>query len=95
MIDWHVMYLSSGIDCKWCKLAKELLDVYGIDYYIKDIHTNEVYKKEFIAAGHRTVPQIYLEGTLIGGYEKTKEYLRLRHSEAARDEILAERLTRI
>lgn len=95
MINWYVIYTTSAFECPWCIRAKELLRIYGIDYFEKDINTNEEYKNEFLAAGHKTVPQLYREGTLIGGYEKTRDYLRLRHSEKARDEELAERLTRI
>lgn len=89
---WYVIFTSSAIDCKWCKAAIELLQCYGIDYYEKDI-TNEIYKEEFLAAGHRTVPQVYREEELIGGYEKTQEHLRL-STAGAQDERLQERLSK-
>lgn len=92
---WHVLYTTSAFDCPWCTKAKELLNVYGVDFYEKDINENETYKQEFMAAGHKTVPQLYHEGTLIGGYEKTRDYLRLKHSAKARREEEAERLTKI
>jgi glutaredoxin len=95
MAEWHTLYTSSAINCQWCTKAKELLNIYGIDFYEKDINENETYKQEFLEAGHTTVPQLYHEGTLIGGYEATERYLRLKHSAKAREEELSERLTRI
>lgn len=92
---WYRMYYTTAFECPWCTKAKELLDVYGMDYVLLDIHTDETAKEEFLAAGHRTVPQVYREGNLIGGYDKTQEHLRLNHSPKARDEELSERLTRI
>lgn len=94
MVNWIVVYTTSAFECPWCIRLKELLKVYGFDYYEKDIHENEEWKKEFIAAGHRTVPQLYLEANLIGGYDKSKEYIRKRfldkYDEKKRAEILEE-----
>jgi len=95
MANWMVLYTTSAFNCPWCVKAKELLNVYGIDFYEKDIHLSETYKQEFLEAGHKTVPQLYYEGTLIGGYEATQKYLRLQHSAKARREEEAERLTKI
>jgi len=85
MTDWFILYTTSAFECPWCTKAKELLNVYGIDFYEKDI-TNENYKQEFLAAGHKTIPQCYREGTLIGGYEALEKYLRANHSVKARNE---------
>lgn len=94
MTNWITIYTTSAFECPWCVRVKELLKVYGFDYYEKDINTSPQYKKEFIAAGHKTVPQVYLEGDLIGGYDKTKEYVRHRYfdkyDEKKRAEILVE-----
>jgi glutaredoxin len=78
LTDWLIVYTTSAFECPWCIKLKELLNVYGFDFYEKDINENEEAKKEFIAAGHRTVPQLYHEGVLIGGYEVSKLYLRRR-----------------
>lgn len=71
-----IVYTTSAFDCKWCSRVKSLMRCYGFDFYEKDINKHDEYKKEFVEAGFRTVPQVYLEGTLIGGYENTKDYLR-------------------
>lgn len=95
MTRWFTIYTTSAFECKWCKMAKELLSVYGINWFEKDIHENATYLQEFKDHGFKTVPQVFDEENLIGGYEATEKYLRLKHSQAARDEALASRLTRI
>ena len=93
-VNWITIYTTSAFVCPWCIKAKELLKVYGIDYYEKDINTSEQYKREFIERGHKTVPQVYIEDSLIGGYDKTKVYVRNKYfdkyDEKKRAEILTE-----
>lgn len=93
-VNWITVYTTSAFHCPWCQRAIELLKVYGVDFYIKDIHTNETYRREFIERGHKTVPQVYIEDSLIGGYDKTKVYVRNRYfdkyDEEKRAEILVE-----
>lgn len=74
MSNWLIVYTMD--DCKWCDKLKDLLRVYGFDYYEKNIIENDNWKEEFLKAGHRTVPQLYIEGVLIGGYEISKLHLR-------------------
>ena len=74
--NWITVYTRSDPPCPWCIRVKELLNVYGFDFYEKDISSSEFYKKEFLERGHRKIPQVYLEGSLIGGYEDTKKYIR-------------------
>lgn len=71
-----VIYTTSAFECPWCVRVKELLKIYGFDYYEKDIHKDGRYKEEFKAEGFRTVPQVYFEDHLIGGYETTKDWVR-------------------
>lgn len=79
MANWIIIYTMNN--CKWCVKLKELLKVYGFDYYEKNINEDEEYKKEFLEAGFRTVPQLYFEGVLTGGYETSKNYLRNKYFE--------------
>lgn len=83
---WYTIYTRSDPVCPYCVEAKELLQVYGMDYFEKDISTNETYKAEFLAEGHKRIPQIYREGTLIGGCDLLKQHLRINHSVKARQE---------
>lgn len=91
---WYTIYTTSAFECPYCQVALELLRVYNTDFVVKDINIDAGAREEFLAAGHKTVPQIYREDTLIGGSDKLKEHLRLTTA-GAKHEKLLERLTRI
>lgn len=74
------IYTRSEPKCAWCDRIKELLKVYGFDYYEKDISI-EAFKREFLEKGFRTVPQVFVEDHHVGGYETTKDYIRGRFFE--------------
>jgi glutaredoxin len=77
LTDWYTIFVASGIDCKYCTTALDLLRVYGTNFHTKDISTDSFARKEFKSLGHRTVPQCYREGVLIGGSDKLQEHLRM------------------
>ena len=60
-------------NCQYCDMAKRLLDAKGLAYEYKAI-TDINSKKEFfeVTKGARSVPQIFVDGKLIGGYEQLK-----------------------
>lgn len=66
----------SGQNCPWCERVKALLDSKNIQYEVRQIGVNAT-KEEFFEAnrGARTVPQVWLGGKLIGGFEQTKAAL--------------------
>jgi glutaredoxin 3 len=86
MTNWVVIYTTSAFHCPWCVKAKELLNVYGYDFYEKDIATVPRYKDEFREKGHTKVPQIWIEDELIGGHDALQEWLR-RNTAGAKKEI--------
>ncbi len=55
--------------CPYCTRAKALLDAKGISYAEVDITMDGVKRKEMLgrANGRTTVPQIFIDGTHIGG----------------------------
>jgi glutaredoxin len=62
--------------CKYCTLARDLVEKNGHTYDYVDITGNGVARAVFILAGWHTVPQIFDEkGQWIGGYETVKERL--------------------
>ena len=64
-------------NCPYCVMAKEMLDVFDINYQEKVI--GEGYSKEqFLQSnpGASTVPQIYIDGQYIGGYEELVQYIK-------------------
>ena len=55
--------------CTYCDMAKNFFDLKGIGYEVYDADNPEVFQemlKRNPAA--RTVPQIFIGGTLVGGY---------------------------
>lgn len=57
--------------CVWCDRAKDLLTREGIPYVEKNIAKNAT-KEELLEAvpGARTLPQILIDGVLVGGYQE-------------------------
>ena len=62
--------------CPYCVRAKALLDAKGIVYEERNISQGEWTKEQLLEAvpGARTVPQIFLDGELIGGYDQLKAF---------------------
>jgi glutaredoxin 3 len=56
--------------CPYCVAAKRLLKMRGIDYAEIDV-SNDPAKRAWLveATGRRTVPQIFIHGDPIGGYD--------------------------
>jgi glutaredoxin 3 len=58
-------------NCPFCVKAKYLLETKGIQFEEVKIDETPAARDFVIAAGHRTVPQIYQDGQLLveGGYQ--------------------------
>ena len=58
--------------CGFCHAAKRLLDSKGVEYQEFDIMLKPSLKQEMLArsAGRRTVPQIFIGGSGIGGCDE-------------------------
>jgi glutaredoxin len=63
--------------CAFCKQAIELLAVNGRSFLYLDAHQpeNAALLDQIRAEGVRTVPQIWIEDTRIGGFDELKRYL--------------------
>ena len=56
--------------CPWCQRAKVALDKRGIEYSEIDVTTDRALQIEMIKRSERqSVPQIFLEGEHIGGFD--------------------------
>jgi glutaredoxin 3 len=67
----------SKYHCTYCEQAKNLLTQYGIEFEEKKI--GDGYTKEELlesVPNARTVPQIFIDNKLIGGFNELKEYLK-------------------
>lgn len=69
----NVMY--SKDNCPFCEKAKHLLSTHHIDVAVKKVGV-DVTREELleIIPNARSVPQIFLYGNYIGGYEELVEY---------------------
>jgi glutaredoxin 3 len=57
-------------------MAKNLLRNEGVEYEERNISTGSWTREQLLAAvpHARTLPQIFLDGNLIGGYDQLKKY---------------------
>ena len=70
----RVIVYSTGT-CPICDKTKKLLGKWNIDYAEKRIDSDNTLLKEFNEStqGARTVPQILIDGKLIGGFSELTE----------------------
>ena len=61
--------------CGYCSLAKELLEEHSIEYTEIPIDV-DMDAKNFVKSFAKTVPQIFYEKELIGGYHELFERLK-------------------
>ncbi len=59
--------------CPFCDSAKRLLKSRGLDFI--EINVDDPFKKDELKnkTGWRSVPQIFIDGKLIGGYQELAE----------------------
>lgn len=62
-------------DCIWCKRAKGQLKVLGLDYREYNISHIAQVAAFFKDAGFKTVPQIFIDGVHVGGFDRLIPYL--------------------
>lgn len=57
--------------CGYCHAAKRLLDQKGAAYAEHDVASDSARRREMMdrANGRHTVPQIFISGTHVGGYD--------------------------
>ena len=59
--------------CPYCVRAKSLLKSKGLAYEEIDVTDNHELRERMVAdSGRRTVPQIFIDGRPIGGFEELK-----------------------
>lgn len=66
--------IYSKANCPFCDQAKRLLDLKDISYTEVRVDLDPSAKEFIVSEGHRTVPQIYLDGKLFveGGFTGLK-----------------------
>lgn len=60
--------------CPFCVRAKSLLKKKGIEFEEIDVGDDPELREEMVerAGGRRTVPEIFINGRIIGGYDELK-----------------------
>jgi len=72
MFSMRGVRVITGEDCWYCDQAKKLLNEHNIEYEEVDVFEASAIMQEY---NLRTVPQIFVEGKLLGGgYTGLKEY---------------------
>ena len=71
---WAVV---SRRDCKFCTDVMSLLKDYNIDFEPFDIRHSPDLGDFLSCAGFTTVPQVFHNGKVVGGFSDTQRYLRL------------------
>ena len=66
----------SKTDCGNCVMAKNLLKNKGVEFEERNISTGPWTREQLLAAvpHARTLPQVFLDGNLIGGYDQLKKH---------------------
>ena len=63
--------LYSTISCPYCVRAKRLLQARGIPYDETDVGADHELRAELVdRTGRQTVPQIFIDGRPIGGFDE-------------------------
>lgn len=65
-------------DCPWCDMAKKTMSGLNLTYQWFDLDVMGKTAAEVTGRDVTTVPQIYIEGNYVGGYEGLREYFGLK-----------------
>lgn len=67
----------SNTNCSFCEQAKKLLTINGYEYEERNLASGKWTKEQLleVAPNARTVPQIFIDGNLIGGFTELRQYL--------------------
>jgi glutaredoxin 3 len=60
--------------CPYCSRAKSLLKAKGVAFEEIDVTDDDAMRERMVerSGGRRTVPEIFINGTIIGGYDELK-----------------------
>jgi glutaredoxin len=69
--------IYSKSNCSYCVMAKNYFESKGIDYTLHDAEDISVFKQLLVRnPAARTMPQIFINDELIGGYTDLLEWLK-------------------
>ena len=77
MIMFENVEIYSKSNCSYCVMAKNYFESKGIDYTLHDAEDISVFKQLLVRnPAARTMPQIFINDELIGGYTDLLEWLK-------------------
>ena len=77
MIMFENVEIYSKSNCSYCVMAKNYFESKGIDYTLHDAEDIGVFKQLLVRnPAARTMPQIFINDELIGGYTDLLEWLK-------------------
>jgi len=72
--DLYVIY--GGANCMWCEQAKKLLETNNEEYLYFDVREDGDALAFLQSEGYSSIPQIYMSGEHIGGFNELKEKIK-------------------
>lgn len=64
-------------NCGFCEAAKSLLEQKQLPFEAINLNHDDQKRMELVKkTGHRTMPQIFIDGEFVGGYNELKEVLK-------------------
>jgi glutaredoxin len=66
--------ILSKPECPWCTMVKDLLHEYDIEFTEMNIVGTDLVAF-MVNSGLYTVPQVFKNGDLVGGFEDVEDYL--------------------
>ena len=77
MIMFENVEIYSKSNCSYCVMAKNYFESKGIDYTLHDAEDIGIFKQLLVRnPAARTMPQIFINNELIGGYTDLLEWLK-------------------
>lgn len=62
-------------DCKYCRKAKKALELVKEPFEYVPLEDKDVVREELRLQGFATIPAIFLNGEVIGGYDELHEWV--------------------
>ncbi len=63
-------------NCGYCEAAKALLKSLNLSYQEINLTTDDEGRRDLVQnTGHRTMPQIFVDGEFVGGFMELKDFL--------------------
>jgi len=77
LVNTNEVMIFSKSYCPWCKKTKQLFEEMGIEFHALELGQQgelgkQIQNKLLEVTGQRTVPNVWIKGKFIGGYDATQ-----------------------